>query len=99
MISNIPWKSYKGDKYLTSWNEEERIKKKKNKKRISGAVGRITRNDSKPCLPLLSHRSSSRFVLIRERLEKASFTQEIFSLRKLNIPQQISSFKDTLLKK
>ena len=37
--------------------------------------------------------------LIRERLEKASFTQEIFSLRKLNIPQQISSFKDTLLKK
>ena len=97
MISNIPWKSYKGDKYLTSWNEEERIKKKK--KRISGAVGRITRNDPKLCLPLLSHRSSSRFVLIRERLEKASFTQEIFSLRKLNIPQQISSFKDTLLKK
>ena len=33
MISNIPWKSYKGDKYLTSWNEEERIKKKKKKKK------------------------------------------------------------------
>ena len=57
------------------------------------------RNDPKLCLPLLSHRSSSRFVLIGERLEKALFTQEIFSLRKLNIPQQISSFKDTLLKK
>ena len=32
VISNIPWKSYKGDKYLTSWNEEERIKEKKKKK-------------------------------------------------------------------